>query len=1128
MKYTIKLIILLLLVVQFKLLSQQEQEKLTFSHKRGFYEDTFDLTLSTTTLGIQIKYTKDGTNPFSSPTAIQDYSPVTIYIDPANTNGRDRAPGFCVRAVAIQNDTAATKIKTHSYIFVKRVVELSSDGQRPGPGWLAHNMSGNEQFMNHGMDPQVCNSALYKYKIVDALLDIPTFSMVMDLNDLFNRQTGIYTNALKHGREWERPCSMELLPHEGADDFQINAGVRIRGGYSRHNFNPKRAFRYFFRSEYGEAKLRYPLFGDEGVAEFDKIDLRTSMNYSWSNEGSNLNTMNRDVFSRDAQREMGQPYTRSRYYHLYINGTYFGLYQTQERSEASYASYYFGGNREDYDVVKVATDLGYVIEATDGTLNNWRKLWQLSMEGFESDENYYKAQGQNRDGTRNPDYDVLVDIDNLIDYMLITFLAGDYDGPISNFGENQFPNNFYAIYNRNGQEGFKFFRHDGEHTLRDHPWGYNRTGPFPAGTTFEKSNPQWIHQMLVAHPHYRTRLADHVYKHFFNGGVLTPEANIKRFLLRKAEIELAIIAESARWGDSKHEPAYTKYNAWIPAINWIVNDYFPNRTNIVLGQIKAKGWYPQTSPAVFNVSDRQVPKGFNLSITAPEGKIYYTLDGSDPFQPEDASDSYITVVSENSNKRVLVPTSNIGTNWRSNINFNDSGWRQGTGGVGYERGTGYENYININVETEMVNKQASCYVRIPFTMTSSELTDINLLNLNMRYDDGFVAYLNGTKVAEATNPYQLTWNAAATDNHEAETLETFDISEHINRLNTGENLLAIHGLNISITSSDFIISPELVAANISNEGTISEDAVEYTAPIQITMTSHIKARVLNDKNWSAANEVQLWVLNGLDNLKITEIHYHPVDEVDGLDDDNEYEFIELKNIGSEVLDISNFSFSEGIGYHFPNPRQIQPGEFLVLASNAEKFHQRYGFAPDDEYERQLANSGETIAINTAAGDTLIKIRYNDKYPWPQSADGEGFSLVPIEENPYKDQAFAQNWMASGIIHGTPGGNNVSAVASGQVQKKTTTFHLFQNYPNPFNPTTTIHYELPVACVVELTVYNIFGQEVKTIINEFQSAGSFNVSWDGRNNSGQNVSSGIYIAKLQSVNQRRVKKMILVR
>ncbi|RQW05255.1 hypothetical protein EH222_10190, partial [candidate division KSB1 bacterium] len=181
-----------------------EEVILHFNPDRGFFEDSFDLTLSTTPAGLMIKYTKDGTNPMTSATGIQGSSPVIIHVDPANRDGRDRAPGYCVRAVAIQADTAATRVKTHTYLFVNRVVELSPDGVLPGPNWLRINNS-SRQLISYGMDPQVCNDNLYKDKMVDALIDIPSFSMVMDLKDLFDPATGIYVNATEYGREWERP-----------------------------------------------------------------------------------------------------------------------------------------------------------------------------------------------------------------------------------------------------------------------------------------------------------------------------------------------------------------------------------------------------------------------------------------------------------------------------------------------------------------------------------------------------------------------------------------------------------------------------------------------------------------------------------------------------------------------------------------------------------------------------------------------------------------------------------------------------------------------------------------------------------------------------------------------------------
>jgi len=1103
---------------------------LHFDPDRGFYENIFDLTLSTTPPGLIIKYTKDGTNPITSATAIQDTSPVTIYVDPANTDGRDLAPGFCVRAVAIQADTAATKVKTHTYLFVNRVVELSPDGQLPGPGWLSLNNSSG-QTISYGMDLQVCNNSLYKDKIVPALTDIPSFSMVMDLKDLFDPQTGIYVNALERGEEWERPCSIELIYPDGTDGFQINCGVRIRGGYSRISTCPKRAFRFYFTEEYGETKLKYPLFGDEGVAEFDKIDLRTAMNYSWSYgaEGPEKNTFLRDEFCRDLQRDMGQPYTRSRYYHLYINGTYWGLYETQERSEASFGAHYFDGNREDYDVIKVDAGYGrpYDIEAADGNLDAWRRLWEAAMEGFETNEAYYKVQGLNPDGSRNPAYEVLLDVDNLIDFMLNVFFTGDADAPYSSFVNG--PNNFFSLRNRNGDRGFIHFRHDAEHTLgAQEAWGYDRTGPFNMSDAFEKSNPQWLHDKLCKNPLYVDRFANHVYKHFFKGGALTLEANLARLQARKEQIDLAIIAESARWGDSKHEPAYTRNNGWIQAVNYIIEDFLPSRTEVVLNQLRSKGWYPQLEPPTFSSESKLVPKGFQLEMTAPRGQIYYTTDGTDPYKPLSTSTNYTTLIPENITKKIKVPPESIDDTWRDSLGFDDSNWQSGSGNVGYEQGKEgqlYTDWINIDVGTDMINKQTCCYVRIPFSVDEAKVDSFNILTLKMLYDDGFVAYLNGEKVAESNAPTNLVWNAKATANHEAEAWDTFEISGFVENILPGENLLAIHSLNVELNSSDFIMGTELVAGIASSSREISENAQEYTEPLVIDQTTIVKARVFDNVNWSAIHAVKLWVLEGMDNLRITEIHYHPLDKSDVDNDDGEYEFIELKNIGNETLDLSGMYFSRGLTYLFPNNTMLSPDSFIVLASNKIEFFTRYGFPAFDEYEGQLDNSGETIALNTVAGDTLIKIHYNDKYPWPNSADGDGYSIVPRENNPYQDQNDPVNWMASGKIHGNPGSDDIPASVQ-ELQPRLTApveYRLSQNYPNPFNPLTTIEYQLPKASKVELSVYNINGQLIKTLVNEYHDAGHYAVTWNA-----SGLSSGLYLYRIKTGEYIHTKKCLMIK
>ena len=90
------------------------------------------------------------------------------------------------------------------------------------------------------------------------------------------------------------------------------------------------------------------------------------------------------------------------------------------------------------------------------------------------------------------------------------------------------------------------------------------------------------------------------------------------------------------------------------------------------------------------------------------------------------------------------------------------------------------------------------------------------------------------------------------------------------------------------------------------------------------------------------------------------------------------------------------------------------------------------------------------------------------------------------------------------------------------------YSLSQNYPNPFNPTTTIIYQLPKTSKVSLTIYNIIGQKIKALINEKQSAGKHTVTWDGLDQNGQHVSSGIYLFRLQTYDFIKTYKMLVVR
>jgi len=643
-----------------------------FSHTRGFHSVPFTLSLQTDSPGTQIKVTWDGSRP------TQTHG--TLYTQPIHI---DRTT--TLRVLAFRPGYFDSEVMTQSYLFPADIVTQSPQGERPGPDWPHGRVNG--QIVDYGMDPEVVTDERYKDSLYDALVDIPSLSLVTDLDHLFGIYKGIYSHPGNDGRDWERPVSAELIHPDGTPGFHVNAGLRIRGGYSRSTNNPKHAFRLLFRSEYGPSKLTYPLFGDEGVDEFDKIDLRTSQNYSWSFGNSSQNTMVREVFSRDLQGETGHPYTRSRYYHLYLNGQYWGLYMTQERSEASHAAAYLGGSSEDYDCIKTDSR-GHTMYATDGTMDLLYQLYDLAVAGFQDMDRYYKAQGMNPDGSLNPAYKRLLDVDNVIDFMITEYYTGDRDGPGSRFVGH--PNNTFGVINRTNPDGFKWFQHDNEHSLGAGSSEVNMVVPFTtAGIQRAFFNQHWLHeQLMLSNAEYRLRFADHVYQQFFNQGILSLDKARTRISNRASQIMSAMIAESARWGDAKKSSGqrpFTVDDDWLPEIQRILHHegsrYLTNRVQVVMDQLRAVDWVPALDPPVLVPHGGQVVSSPSLFMGSQKSDIYYTTDGSDPRLPIAVSHAgeVTTLVDEQAEKRYLIPASEpaeppkgtIGVEYWDGINGND-------------------------------------------------------------------------------------------------------------------------------------------------------------------------------------------------------------------------------------------------------------------------------------------------------------------------------------------------------------------------------------------------------------------------------------------------------------------------
>ncbi|MHC4436522.1 MAG: lamin tail domain-containing protein, partial [Planctomycetota bacterium] len=242
------------------------------------------------------------------------------------------------------------------------------------------------------------------------------------------------------------------------------------------------------------------------------------------------------------------------------------------------------------------------------------------------------------------------------------------------------------------------------------------------------------------------------------------------------------------------------------------------------------------------------------------------------------------------------------------------------------------------------------------------------------------------------------------------------------KLQPGGNLLAIHGLNVSTTSSDLLFSVELIAGQgaVAGAGGISPNAIRYTGPTTLDHSTHVKARVLSGNTWSALNEAVYAVGPVAENLRITEIMYNPIDP-------NE-EFIELMNIGAETINLNLVNFTNGIDFTFGGI-ELVAGEHVVVVRNNNVFNARYGTNVNilGEYSGKLNNAGERIEIQDAIGNTIQNFRYKDG--WRSITDGEGFSLTIIDAtNPdLSSWDEKDSWRPSAYVGGSPGQDDSSIV-----------------------------------------------------------------------------------------------------
>jgi len=1000
---------------------------LSFSPSRGHYQSAQSIEISTTTPGATIYYTTDGTPPLTAggiPTA--SASPYSSAIDIDQTT--------VIRAAATKTNYAIQNSTTHTYILLD-IDGAGNDGSDPGglntpfltqtqPAGYGPLSSG-----DYNMDTRISRSTSSSTNhvgksiaqaMLEGMREIPTISIALP-KDEFSSTNGIYYRSTIQGLE--RACSAEFIPGDNdvRPDFQENCGLRVQGGASREpGKSPKHSLSFRFRSEYGEGRLRENLFPESEVREFNSIALRAGYNNSWihSNSGQRgRGSMIRDQWMRESLRDMGHKDAGEGFLaHVFVNGLYWGLHNITERQDNIHYANYNGGDEDTIDARNGAT-------IVNGNTTSWNTL--KSIAATRNWENIQKV----------------LDVDAYIDFHIIQRYGGNADLKVNanNAG------NWRAAGGRTGatnteMEPWKLYSWDGERVLESQ------------STTTVPGDPMGIRGSLEQIDEYRIRYADRARMHLTGDGALTPAKTAARWMKHANAIDKAIIAESARWGDHRGT-LYTRNSHWLTEQNRLLNSYFPVRTNNVINRLISDGLYSDVDPPEFTINGGVSEGGYLapgsvLAANGEDGVVYYTLDGTDPINPDGTikakalsfsagveeetifdlgspgwTYNNLGVAQSSSNVVEGHPSYNSG-DWK-HPGFDDASWAAGQGpmvGSGPTSITGHtaNTVINIGFNPRL----PTIYFRKRFNVVNA--TELNSLGLSMIRDDGVIVYLNGHEIfRDNVGAGTIDYSFYTGTNSDESTIITHTHTLLPGQILEGENVITVEVHNSTASSGDLGLDLGMTASRAVSGNSIN-----------LNESSILTARLQNlDGDWSAPVTAAFLLEQPAtgNNLAISEINYHPRDagaleklaaHPDVLDDAEQFEFIELQNISGSQLNLAGVRFTNGLTFEF-GLRIMEPGEHIVLVRNQDAFLHRYPSAASaiaGTFTGRLSNDGEMIRLAESDGSLISAVEYSDGGQWPSRPDGAGSTLQIV--NPFSFANFSPNWISSVAFNGSPGAPDV--------------------------------------------------------------------------------------------------------
>ena len=639
------------------------------------------------------------------------------------------------------------------------------------------------RIFEEGMIPGPTLTQSYFVNENSAEAKLPVVSLVTAPGNFWDPEVGIYVQDYKPS--WEIPVNIELFENDGSDRAAFNerAGVKVNGLYSWQL--PQKMLGVYFKKQYGEGTLDYPLLRQRTRSSYKNFALRASGS-DWSY------TLFRDVLAQHSTLfNMDLDIMAYRPAVVYVNGAYMGIHNIREKVDDDYIEKSYGLAPGSFDLVE-NEDF-----AEAGNLEAYRYLETLLKADLSDNANYYAVAN-------------LVDIENFTDFVITEMATGN----------TSIDHNVMA-WKPKGSGKWRW-------VLMDVDRGFFK--PTENRISFYRSKDELLLNELFENEGYRSYFAGRLNAQLFT--TFHPGRMNQLIDEHMKDIEAEIPSHISRW-----EGTTSTYGNAIPSEDYWrrqvgdLRSYVALRPEVLLDDLNAYGFggignlllatWPSDAGTI-SIDGLAVPGSFacgpfleNMPVKL-ETLSRPGFDFAGWIRPRKQE-----LVSRNAAWKYLDNGTFPGAGW-TGIEFDDGAWKSGYAEFGYGDG---DEITTVEYGNDDNNKHITTYFRKTFSVSASDL-DAQYFILELLKDDGALVYLNGNEMLRANMPHGVTNSqslAFSTMNGDEESrFLVYPLGKEL--LHSGENILAVEIHQDKGSSSDLSFNLGLTALFSEGESIFSDNS----------------------------------------------------------------------------------------------------------------------------------------------------------------------------------------------------------------------------------------------------------------------------------------------------------------